>query len=183
MAIADTMTKFFDQHYAGKDSAIFRDLMLNFRKVMEESPLTEEDRFLNLLAIATTLENAPMQDLAIEQLKERGLAEDSIKEARESSALMGMLNTYYKFKGFLSPESLPDYPRAGLRMNSMTKPVNGKEKFEMMSLSVSIVNACPACVSSHEKTLRQLGVEADKLHDLARLAAVCKGLSALYSAV
>ncbi|MEQ1723526.1 MAG: carboxymuconolactone decarboxylase family protein, partial [Pseudobdellovibrio sp.] len=66
-----------------------------------------------------------------------------------------------------------------LRMNSLSKPLNGKQNFEMMALAVSVVNGCPTCVSSHEKALTDLGVTRDKIHDLARLASVTKGLSGL----
>ncbi|HEY8270334.1 MAG TPA: carboxymuconolactone decarboxylase family protein, partial [Pseudobdellovibrionaceae bacterium] len=91
---------------------------------------------------------------------------------------------YYKFKSFLSPELVAaDYHRAGLRMTSLGKPVGSKKDFEMMSLSVSIVNACPVCVASHEKAVRSHDVSADKIHDLARLAAVSKGLTSLKKAM
>ena len=53
----------------------------------------------------------------------------------------------------------------------------------MMSMPVYIVNGCPQCIASHEKALTDLGVSADKIHDLARLAAVCKGLGSLKTAV
>jgi len=160
-------------------TSIQRDLFLNFKKLMTDSPLEETDRYLNLAAIARSLHMSSLENFAADELKEKGLAGEAIQEAIESAAIMGMLNTYYKFKGFLSSESAPNFSRAGLRMQSLGKPINGKEKFEMMSFSVSVVNGCPTCVSSHEKALSQLGVEAEKIHDLARLAAVVKGLSAL----
>lgn len=181
MSIAENLDKYFESSFKGADSTIYRDLMMNLKKIVEESPLAEADRFLSLLAVATTLDMKDLSDYASSELKTRDMTEEQIKEAKESAAIMGMLNTYYKFKGYLSPESLPDYPRAGLRMQSLAKPQNGKERFEMMSFAVSVVNGCPTCVSSHEKALRALNVEADKIHDLARMASVVKGLSALKS--
>ncbi|MGZ3747792.1 MAG: carboxymuconolactone decarboxylase family protein, partial [Pseudobdellovibrionaceae bacterium] len=84
----------------------------------------------------------------------------------------------------LSPELVAtDYPRAGLRMTSLGKPLSSKKDFEMMSLSVSIVNACPVCVASHERAVRQHEVSADQVHDLDRLAAVSKGLTSLKKAL
>lgn len=179
MSIAEKLDKYFETDFPGADSSIYRDLMMNLKKILEESPLTEVDRFLGLSAVATSLDFKTLSALADEELKARDLSAEQIKEAKESAAIMGMLNTYYKFKGYLATDSAPDYPRAGLRMQSLAKPQNGKERFEMMSFAVSVVNGCPTCVSSHEKALRALGVEADKIHDLARLAAVVKGLSAL----
>jgi alkyl hydroperoxide reductase subunit D len=49
----------------------------------------------------------------------------------------------------------------------------------MMAFTVSVLNGCQTCVVSHEKALTTLGVSRDKIHDLARLASVVKGLSGL----
>jgi lipoyl-dependent peroxiredoxin subunit D len=181
MSIGDKIDQFLTTNFGENESAVFRDLTLNFKKIMEESPLDPTDRWRNSLAIAQTLNWSGFVQLASTELKELGLEENHIKEAKESAAIMGMLNTYYKFKGFLSADVLADsaYQRAGLRMNSLSKPANGKDKFEMMAFSVSVVNGCPTCVSSHEKALTDIGVTRDQIHELARLASVMKGLSVL----
>lgn len=181
MSTGDKIDSFFSTTLGENDSAVFRDLSLNFKKIMEDSPLDSADRWRNSLACAQSLGWNQFVAMASEELKALGLDEAQIKECKESAAIMGMLNTYYKFKGFLSPEILADsaYQRAGLRMNSLSKPVNGKDKFEMMAFSVSVVNGCPTCVSSHEKALTDIGVDRNQIHDLARLAAIMKGLSAL----
>ena len=124
MYIGYKIDQFLVASYSGNDSAVFRDLTLNFKKIMEDSLLEIVDRWRNSLA-------------------------DSA------------------------------YQRAGLRMNSLSKPLNGEDKFEMMAFSVSVVNGCPTCVSSHEKALTDVGVGRDQIHDLARLASVIKGVSAL----
>lgn len=179
MSLADNVNTYFDTEYAGHSTTIFRDLLMNFKKIMEESPLDENDRLMNLLAISSSLHNKSLEKLATDGLKERGLTDEQIREAKESAAIMGMLNTYYKFKGYVDPENVEAYSRAGLRMQSFMKPQNGKEKFEMMAFAVSVVNGCPTCVSSHEKALRQLNVDTEKIHELARLASVVKGLTVL----
>jgi alkyl hydroperoxide reductase subunit D len=179
MSLADPINNYFDREYANHSTTIFRDLLMNFKKIMEESPLEENDRLLSLLAVASSLQHSSLETFAIEQLQERGLTPEQIQEAKESAAIMGMLNTYYKFKSFVDPQSLDSYARAGLRMQALMKPQNGKEKFEMMAFAVSVVNGCPSCVFSHEKALRQLNVDPEKIHDLARLAAVVKGLAVL----
>ena len=138
---------------------------------------------MNLLAISTSLENTAMMSLAKNVLEELSVPAEQIREGAEISGIMGMNNIYYKFKSYLPNEVKDNYPRAGLRMQSLMKPLSGKQNFEMMSMSVSIVNGCPQCIASHEKALTELGVSADKIHDLARLAAVCKGLGSLKTAV
>ena len=183
MSISDKVDAFLESEFPGAASAVYRDLSLNFKKILEDSPLEPQERFLNLLSIAVALENKPMVALAKAQLTELTVPTEQVLEAAEIAGIMGMNNVYYKFKSFLSPEvATTDYPRAGLRMNSLGKHVNSKKDFEMMALSVSVVNACPVCVASHEKTLRGQEVSADKIHELARLAAVSKGLTSLKKA-
>lgn len=184
MSISEKVDAFLDSEYPGLETSIFRDLSLNFKKILEESPLEPRERFSNLLSVAVALENKSMVALAKGQLQALEVAPEAIQECAEIAGIMGMNNVYYKFKTFLSPEiASADYARTGLRMNSLGKPVNSKKDFEMMSLSVSIINACPVCVASHEKTARGHEVSVDKIHDLARLAAVSKGLHSLKKAI
>lgn len=170
---------YFEKNYRNHESAVFRDLSLNLKKILQESPLDPQERYMNLLAVATALHDKNLMALAREILTEMSVAPELIQEASEVAGIMGMNNVYYKFKSFLAEEAKPDYTRAGLRMNSLMKHQSGKEAFEMMSLAVSVVNGCPSCVASHERAVRQLGASADKVHDVARLAAVCKGLESL----
>lgn len=183
MDLSQAVDQYLEREFPGATSSIYRDLSLNLKKLLEDSSLDVPERFMNLLAIATSLHDKEMANLAVGVLKENGADEASIREAAEVAGLMGMNNVYYKFRSFLSPELVQEhYNRAGLRMQSMMKPATGKQNFEMMSLAVSCVNGCPVCVASHEQALRNLGVSADKIHDLARLAAVCKGLNSLKAA-
>jgi len=182
MLISEQIDLFLEKNYPGKETSVFKDLSLNLKKVLDDSsPLDAKERLMNLAAISRSLHWKNLEEFSKIQLKEAGLSDQETEECFEAAAIMGMLNTYYKFKGYLSAEVLSDtaYQRAGLRMNSLSKPVNGKEKFEMMAFAVSVVNGCPTCVSSHEKSLTDIGVGRDKIHELARLAAILKGLSCL----
>jgi alkyl hydroperoxide reductase subunit D len=183
MSVSEKIESFLEKTFPGKETAIYRDLSLNLKKIMEDSPLEISDRFMNLAALARALQWKELEIMAAIELKQLGHDDSQIEECFESAAIMGMLNTYYKFKGYLSAEVLADsaYQRTGLRMSSISKAIHGKEKFEMMAFSVSVANGCPTCVSSHEKTLTDLGVGREKIHDLARLASVLKGLSCLSS--
>ena len=157
--------------------AIPRDLKLNLTRLLQDGALAPEEALLATLAISTSLNYAEMAGYAREQLSQAGVAEDQIQEAAQSAALMGMLNTYYRFRHFVgSPE---EYRVAGLRMTVLAKPLLGKERFEMLAFAVSVVNGCESCVRAHEKTLRDGGVSAEKVHDLARLSAVLKALRTL----
>jgi alkyl hydroperoxide reductase subunit D len=179
MDFSAKLETFLEKNYRIHDSSIYRDLSLNFQKLLTDSSLELSERYLNLLAIATALEDRELMFLAREVLAEMGTEPTHVQEAAEVAGIMGMNNVYYKFRSFLAEEAKDDYQRAGLRMQSLMKPVTGKANFELMSLAVSIVNGCPTCVSSHERAVRGLGTSADKVHDVARLAAVCKGLESL----
>jgi alkyl hydroperoxide reductase subunit D len=115
-----------------------------------------------------------------------GVDAAQILEAEEAAAMMGLLNSYYKFRGFISkaePQLVTDnYNQAGLRMTALARPAMGRENFELLALAVSVVNGCETCVTSHERVLRESGVLPTKIHDAVRLAASIKGLSQLEGA-
>jgi alkyl hydroperoxide reductase subunit D len=158
-------------------SVIARDLKLNFNRLLEGGALSREEALLATLAAATSLDYKELARSAREELLETGLPEEQVQEAAESAALMGMLNTYYRFRHFLrNPD---EYRIAGLRMTALAKPTLGKERWEMLAFAVSVINGCESCTRAHEKTLRDAGVPVEKVHDLAKLAAVIKGLSIL----
>lgn len=181
MSVSEKLDSFLESQYGAKETAVFRDLSLNLKKLLEDSSLDAKEGFMNLAALARSLHWTELQKMAGGHLQELGLSDAEVEECFESAAIMGMLNTYYKFKSYLTNEVLADsaFQRAGLRMNALSKPLNGKQNFEMMAFTVSVLNGCQTCVVSHEKALTALGVSRDKIHDLARLASVVKGLSGL----
>lgn len=170
-------TAFLDQYLDSKTTTIARDLKLNLKRLLHESTLSPEEAPLVLLAVSTSVGNDALAALAREQLVGLGFTPEQIQEAAESAALMAMLNTYYRFRHFVQKDE--DYRSAGLRMTALAKPQLGKERFEMLALAVSVLNGCESCVRSHEQVLRDAGVSADKIHDLARLASVVKAITVL----
>jgi len=46
--------------------------------------------------------------------------------------------------------------------------------------TVSAINACGACVDSHEKTLREKGVRVETILAAVRLAAVIHGVATVF---
>jgi alkyl hydroperoxide reductase subunit D len=167
----------FDPAIELKDSTIAKDIRLNFRRVMEEGTLSPEEAYCTLLATSAAVEYPMLREFAKTRLAELGVNPEQIREAEESSAIMGMLNTYYRFRYMVGKHD--EYQTAGLRMTALARPALGKERFEMLAFAVSVINGCQSCVVSHEEALRKAGVTADKIHDLARLAAVVKALKTL----
>ena len=171
------MSEKIDTLFGDHASAIARDLKLNLKRLLEEGALTQSEALLTLLATSTSVGQTGLALLAREELKTLDFTSEQIEEASESAAIMAMLNTYYRFKHMVGKEG--DYRAAGLRMTSLAKPQLGKERFEMLALAVSVLNGCENCVRAHEQVLRDGGLALDKIHDLARLAAVVKGVHAL----
>ncbi|MGZ3650167.1 MAG: carboxymuconolactone decarboxylase family protein [Bdellovibrionota bacterium] len=168
----------FQSPLAARETTIARDLNLNLQKVMAGAVLELREASLALLAVSRAVGYDELAALARARLAEHGVPEAEIQEAEESAAIMGMLNTYYKFRNFIAKNG-EDYRTAGLRMTSLAKPALGKVPFEMLAFAVSVVNGCETCVVSHEAVLRGAGVDAEKIHDLARLAAVVRALKTL----
>ncbi len=167
----------FDPAVEANEGAIAKDLRLNLRRIMEEGALSPEEANLALMAVASSVEYDALRSFAGTRLEDAGMNAEQVREASESSAIMAMLNTYYRFKHMVGKDE--DYRTAGLRMTSLARPVIGKEKFEMLAFAVSVLNGCESCIRSHEDVLRKAGVSVDKIHDLARLAAVVKALKSL----
>ncbi len=171
---------FLNQELARKQTPLFNDLKLNFQKLIEDSTLEKKETFTNLVAISRTLDWAQLEAFSISVLKELNLSETEIEECLDIAALMSMNNTYYKFKGALAAVDAgtdPAYARIGLRNTSLKQTSIGPHLTETMAFTVSVINGCPNCMTAHEKALTNLGVSRDKIHDLARLASVTKGLS------
>lgn len=160
------------------ETAIARDLKLNLKRLLTEGALDASEALSTLLATATSSGHTALAQAAEELLGQGGLAPpEAILEAKQSAAIMGMLNIYYRSRHFIGKEE--EYRQAGLRMTALAKPVLGKSAFELLAFAVSCINGCQVCVSSHEKTLKDHGVSVEKIHDAMRLAAVVNGLASL----
>jgi lipoyl-dependent peroxiredoxin subunit D len=171
-----------DQMFGARQTTIAKDLKLNYRRLIEDSSLSKQESALLSVALAKSVGFAELLAAAKVEAVESGVSEAGVVEAEESAAIMGMLNIYYRYRHFVEhadPAAKEEYGAAKLRMTSLANPTLGKEMFETLALAVSAINGCEMCVSSHEKALMHLGVKREKLHDVARIAAVVKGLSQL----
>ena len=113
-----------DPYFEHRSTPIARDLRLNLQKLMEGAVLTPTEAHLALLATATATENVALASHAREKLAALGVSAEQIQEAAESAAIMGMLNTYYRFRYMVEKDD--DYRAAGLRMTSLRSPCSGR---------------------------------------------------------
>lgn len=182
MSTTTPVAEHLDVLFAGRSTAVAKDTKLNLRRVLSEGSLSPQEASAAFLALAHSLSHEGFGAYAEGWMAgleaPEGLATaDWIRDVREAAAVTKMLNTYYKFRGFIEDGraldgASDDYGAAGLRMTALARPAMGKVPFEMIAFAVSVLNACPKCVIAHEKVLKEHGVAQDKLHDLARMAAV-----------
>ena len=166
-----------DKLFENNETSVAKDLKINLSRLLSDSQLGKELALMTLLATARASDSQKLEDFASMALKELNISDEQIREAKESAAIMAMMNTYYRFKYMLGKEE--EYKAAGLRMTSLAKPVLGKENFEALALAVSIINGCANCIKAHEDVLIKHGYTVDKVHDLARIASVVKATATL----
>lgn len=149
-----------------------RDLKLNLGSVLSPtgSPgLSERQIWAVAVACATASRNAEFTR-QLEALAAAHLDETYLNAARAAAAIMAMNNVYYRFLHLVED---PEYQRmpARLRMNVIGNPGIDKLDFELLSLAVSAINGCGACVVAHERQLRQHGVTREAIQSAVRIAA------------
>lgn len=153
-----------------------KDLKLNLGSVLTASSLTEVEAWGSGLAAALVSKNS----LVIQTLKDEcqsRLTPTQVQGVAAAAAIMSMNNVWYKLVSLHDDAEVKQIP-ARLRMQVMgTHGGVDKRLFETWSLAVSVVNSCPACVTSHTRVLRKEGMTAQNIADIGRIASVVKAVS------
>jgi lipoyl-dependent peroxiredoxin subunit D len=146
-----------------------KDIRLNLDAVIARSSLDAADAVGAALAAAYAARAKPIVDA----IRASGALSDvDTNAALSAAALMGMNNVWYPYIEMADDADLKSQ-RAELRMNAYaTHGGIDKKRFELFSLSASIVGKCHFCVQSHYKMLKENGVSAQQLRDVGRVAAV-----------
>jgi lipoyl-dependent peroxiredoxin subunit D len=153
-----------------------KDLKLNFSTVVkQQTELTAQQAWGTVIACAYASGNGDLLNAVIAEASSQ-LSEQVIDAAKGAAAIMGMNNIYYRFLHLTSNEKYKTMP-ARLRMNIMRQHGVDHLDFELWSMAVSAINGCGACVDSHEKTLRDKGIEEDKILAAVRIAGVVHAIA------
>lgn len=156
--------------------AYAKDLKLNFSTVVgQQMDLTPQQAWGTAVASAYAVGSGELLRSVIEQAAQH-ISEQAINAAKGAAAIMGMNNVYYRFLHLTSNEKYKTMP-ARLRMNIMRQHGVDHLDFELWCTAVSAINGCGACVDSHEKTLRDKGMEEDKILAAVRIASVVNALA------
>src|SRR5580704_3531201 len=149
-----------------------RDLQLNLGSVLTAAGapgLNERQIWAVALAAAAASRNAAFTR-DIQALAAQHLDAAHVSAAHAAAAVMAMNNIYYRFLHLVEDAEYAKLP-ARLRMNILGSPGIGKADFELLALAVSAINGCGTCVASHERQLRQHGLEREAVQSAVRIAA------------
>ena len=156
-----------------------KDLRLNLGSILSDQLLGDQRKYGLLLACAHGSGYKPLVE-AVEAEAEGKLSAEAANAARAAAAIMAMNNVYYRFVHLASNKEYGQLP-AKLRMNVIGSPGIDKADFELFSLAVSAQNGCGMCIDSHEKVLKQHGVNAETIQAAARVAAVMTAIATVHA--
>ena len=145
-----------------------RDVRMNLPAVLADSSL--EPRLAHAVALASALASRS-EPLASAIDASEALDEDARDDARAAAVLMAMNNVFYRFRHMVGNPSYSEMP-ARLRMTRLAKPRTPKVDFELLSLAVSAVHGCEACVRAHERAVLEGGRSEANVLDAVRIASV-----------
>jgi lipoyl-dependent peroxiredoxin subunit D len=158
-----------------------KDLKLNFSSVVrQQSDLTEQQLWGTVVASAVASRNEQLIAAAVDEAATH-LTPEALDAAKAAAAIMGMNNIFYRFKHLTSNEKYSTM-RGGLRMNVMRTHGIDPLDFELWATVVSAINNCGACVDSHEKTLREKGINEEKILAAVRIASVVHAIAVVLDA-
>jgi lipoyl-dependent peroxiredoxin subunit D len=156
-----------------------KDLRLNIGSLLSDQTIGDQRKYGLLLACAHGTGYKPIVEAAEAEAADK-LSPEAANAARAAAAVMAMNNVYYRFVHLASNPEYGTMP-AKLRMNVIGSPGIDKEDFELFSLAVSAMNGCGMCIDSHEKVLKQHGVNAETIQAAARIGSVMKALATVHA--
>ena len=154
-----------------------KDLRLNLPTLLKQEQLTAQQAWGTAVATAIASRN-PRLTAAVLAEAAQHLTPENLRAAKAAAAIMGMNNVYYRFLHLTPNPKYRDIP-ARLRMQVIRSHGGDPVDFELWCLAVSSINACPACVESHERVLCQKGVTEETVLAAVRIASVVHALAAV----
>ena len=157
-----------------------KDLKLNIGSLLNETVLTDQQKYGSLLAAACAVGQPELLRAADVEAAGK-LSPEARTAAKAAAAVMAMNNVYYRAAHLISNDVYRTLP-ARLRMNVIGAPGIEKADFELFSLAVSAINGCGMCLDAHEAELRKHGLTAEQIQAALRIAAVANAISRVLTA-
>ena len=161
-----------------------RDLQLNLGSVLTPAGapgLCERQVWAVALAAASASRNAGFTR-RLQTLAAQHLDAAHVNAAHAAAAIMAMNNVYYRFLHLVEDEEYAKLP-ARLRMSIIGSPGIARADFELLALAVSAINGCGSCIASHERQLRQHGLEREAVQSAIRIAATVHAVARVLESV
>jgi alkyl hydroperoxide reductase subunit D len=157
-----------------------KDLKLNLTSLLKQVELTEQQTWGTVIAAAMAARNSRLVKILHGEAAKYASPETR-NAAKTAAAVMGMNNVYYRFSHMFQDDTYSSIP-ARLRMNGIRTHGGDPVDFELYCTVVSAINNCSACVTSHERVLRERGVTKEAIAAAVRLGAVIHALALVFDA-
>lgn len=164
------------ERLSASEGRFLRDLKLNVSSVLKSKNFEKKETALLALSVAVNEKNDVLMKAFTAMAKAEGANDEEIAETHACTSLLNVNNVFYRFRHYMKDNEYYHSTPAGIRMSTMMNPVLGKAFFELMSIVISALNGCSRCVTSHEHSVKDLGVGEEKIYDAIRLAGVIKSL-------
>jgi alkyl hydroperoxide reductase subunit D len=161
--------------------AYAKDLSLNLSSLAAETLLTDQQKWGAFVASAYAVGEPSVIQASEEAARAAGLSEAALTAAKSAAAIMAMNNVYYRALHLISNAEYRTMP-ARLRMNALANPGVEKADFELWATAVSAINGCGMCLDAHEAELKKVGVPAQQIQAVLRIAAVVNAVSRVMAA-
>lgn len=157
-----------------------QDLRRNLESVIGGSVLTSQQLWGTVLATAVASRSVVVLRELGPEARAR-LSGEAYTAAKSAAAVMAVSNVFFRTRHLLSDHAYGEL-RTGLRMNVLGDHRVDRVDFELWALAVSAVNACGACLDSHERVLRAAGVGREVVQEAFKVAAVMWGVGVVVEA-
>ena len=172
--------KLINELAMNRNGLIIKDLKTNLEKYVLSENLTDEEIALLMISLSKVFRNNTLNQFALEFADQLNIDNNIIEEAKQIPGINGMLNSYHKFRHYIEvndKNASYEYGSVGLKMGILSKPLMNPGTFEIIFISISIINGCEKCVIAHENHATHMGVSRNKIHDAVRIASILKGFS------
>jgi alkyl hydroperoxide reductase subunit D len=157
-----------------------KDLRINLGNVMQQAELTPQQTWMTAVACALACRNETLAS-AVTEAAAAQLTPENLNAARAAFAMMQMNNVFYRFRHMVGREEYNQIP-GRLRMQAIRGHGGDPVDFELACLAVSSINACEACLRSHEAVVREKGLKEDAVMASVRIAATLHAVASVVEA-
>jgi alkylhydroperoxidase/carboxymuconolactone decarboxylase family protein YurZ len=152
------------------------DIAANLDAVFKRTTLDPEEAILCALSAAVITQNDHLVDLLITILEQQSI---DYQVALTAASITAQNNTWEAYINAVEDLDMKG-TTSGLRMNTIfTYSGITLTRFELVSLSASIVSSSVKQINMHYNFLKKEGYTQYQLRDIGRIAAIMRGLSVI----